>query len=114
MVVQLGIDQGELATLFGAIIQKEIHQFKEEILDSLPRQTPLMDVCELAEYLAVSKDWIYKKVQEKLIPHTKVGSAIRFHRVEVDRWLEIKGTHVLAVDPVADTLRLLAQGTEDS
>jgi len=114
LVVQLSIDQGEFSALLGAVIQKEVRQFTEDIASYLPQQRTLMDVCGLAEYLVVSKDWIYKKVQQKSIPHAKVGSSIRFFRKEIDNWLEKQSCHVLTDDPVARVLRQIAEGPEDS
>ena len=114
MVVQLNIDYGELSTLLESLFQKEVQQFTKDIADYFPQPKPLMDVCELADYLVVSKDWVYKKVQQKSIPYTRVGSSIRFLKKEIDSWLEKQSCHVLMDDPVAKTLQHLEYGTEDS
>lgn len=48
-----------------------------------------MKVIELAEYINVSNQTIYKWVREKTIPHQKLGKKmIRFDKAQIDRWLE--------------------------
>lgn len=49
-----------------------------------------MTMDEIAEYLKVSKETIYKMVQAKKIPGTKVGNQWRFNKQTVDEWLEAK------------------------
>ena len=48
----------------------------------------LFTVETLAEYLQVSKQWIYERVQLKEIPHIKVGKFLRFRKIEIDKWLD--------------------------
>ena len=42
---------------------------------------------ELATYLNVSKDWVYKD-GKKLIPYVKLGANLRFRKKDVDQWLD--------------------------
>ncbi len=43
---------------------------------------------EVAQYLKVSKETIYKMVQQKQIPASKLGSQWRFNQQVVDTWLK--------------------------
>lgn len=48
----------------------------------------LMTLDEVAAYLRLSKDTIYRMVQSGKIPASKVGTQWRFRQSEVDVWLE--------------------------
>ena len=51
----------------------------------------VMKVKDLCEYLKLGKSKIYKMVEDKKIPHVRLGSySIRFIREEIDKWLEAK------------------------
>lgn len=43
---------------------------------------------EVAEYLGVSVDSIYKMVREKEIPHFRVRRTILFSKKAIDSWVE--------------------------
>jgi len=45
-----------------------------------------MKVKEVAAFLQISKDLIYKWAQEGKIPVSKIGNQWRFNREEVDEW----------------------------
>lgn len=47
---------------------------------------------EIANYLKVSKETIYKMVQHDQIPASKLGSQWRFNRETVDDWLKAQST----------------------
>ncbi len=47
----------------------------------------VMDSNELAEYLSISPATVYKKVEHREIPFTKVGSLLRFPKWLIDEWL---------------------------
>lgn len=47
-----------------------------------------MDVEEVAAYLGFSVDTIYKKVQAREIPFTRIGNVLRFTRWSIDAWLD--------------------------
>lgn len=48
----------------------------------------IFTVESLAEYLSVSKKWVYERVQFKEIPFAKTGGFLRFKKSDVDRWLD--------------------------
>ena len=50
----------------------------------------LMTIDEVAKYLRLKKVTIYKHVQDGKIPGFKVGSAWRFKKTSVDKWISDK------------------------
>lgn len=54
----------------------------------IPSITPdVMTIEELAAYLKLAVTTLYRKVQDREIPFTKVGNLLRFTRVSIDRHL---------------------------
>ena len=51
-------------------------------------QSRWMTLQEVAEYLQLSKDMIYRLAQSGKIPASKVGSRWRFRRERIDLWME--------------------------
>ena len=51
-------------------------------------QNRWMTLQEVAEYLQLSKDMIYRLAQSGRIPASKVGSRWRFRRERIDHWME--------------------------
>ncbi len=47
-----------------------------------------LTVKEVAQYLKLSPDLIYKLAQQGKIPASKVGKAWRFKREKIDQWME--------------------------
>lgn len=47
----------------------------------------IMTVKQLAEYLHLNYQTVYKKVQRGEIPSSKIGRGWRFQKVIIDRWL---------------------------
>ncbi|MDI6764282.1 MAG: helix-turn-helix domain-containing protein [Thermodesulfobacteriota bacterium] len=45
-----------------------------------------MKVKEIAEYLQISEDLIYKWAQQGEIPVSKIGNQWRFNKEEVEKW----------------------------
>ena len=48
----------------------------------------LMTLEEVAEYLRLSKDTVYRMANMGKLPASKVGSQWRFRKEDVDQWLE--------------------------
>jgi excisionase family DNA binding protein len=53
----------------------------------IPMQDPLMTVDEVAEFLGLSRQTIYRKVSEEALPCFKIFSAVRFNRQEILDWI---------------------------
>lgn len=47
----------------------------------------IMTVKQLAEYLKLNYQTVYKKVQRGEIPSSKIGRGWRFQKSVIDRWL---------------------------
>ncbi len=47
-----------------------------------------LTVKEVAQYLKLSPDLIYKLAQQGKIPASKVGTAWRFKKEKIDQWME--------------------------
>ena len=46
-----------------------------------------LDMDELAEYIKMSKSFIYKRVCYKTIPFKKIGSRTMFDKEQIDQWV---------------------------
>ena len=55
---------------------------------STTMQNRWMTLQEVADYLQLSRDQIYRLAQAGRIPASKVGSRWRFRRERVDQWME--------------------------
>ena len=56
----------------------------------IDRQDRWMDIAEAAEYLHISKDYLYRLAQKGEAPAFKLGSIWRFKREALDQWAESK------------------------
>ena len=52
---------------------------------------------DLSRYLGIKTGTLYVMVEERSIPHYRVGKLIRFKRSEIDEWME--GNRKECVDP---------------
>jgi excisionase family DNA binding protein len=53
----------------------------------------VMGVREASEYLGVSREALYKYVDEEQIPAFKLGNRWKFKKTLLDRWMETRSTH---------------------
>ncbi len=51
-----------------------------------------LSVVEIATYLGVKRDTIYKWIERKSLPAHKVGRLWKFRKEEVDQWVRKGGT----------------------
>lgn len=49
-----------------------------------------MTVKDVADYLKLSPDLIYRLAQQGQIPASKVGTRWRFKREKIDHWMEMR------------------------
>lgn len=52
------------------------------------KESNLLTVSELSEYLCVKEKTLYAKVEAGEIPHYRIGRLIRFRLDEIEAWLE--------------------------
>ncbi|MGD9824718.1 methylation-associated defense system helix-turn-helix domain-containing protein MAD1 [Desulfobacter sp.] len=50
-----------------------------------------LSVADIADYLGVKKDTVYKWLSKKIIPAHKVGRLWKFKKDEVDEWVRSDG-----------------------
>ena len=55
---------------------------------NLPPHHEILTLEEVAQYLRLKPQTIYKWAQEKRIPAAKLGKEWRFRRSVIDRWLD--------------------------
>lgn len=53
-----------------------------------------LSVVEIAQYVGVSKETIYRWVEQGKIPSHKVGKQWKFKTVEVDDWIRSGGAEI--------------------
>lgn len=81
---EINIDTQELVNG----ITSEVLKTLKPLLVSKQITEQLYTVETLAEYLSVSKQWVYERVKLKEIPHIKVGKFPRFKKNDINKWLE--------------------------
>ena len=62
-------------------------------------------VKEVSEYLAFKASTVYSLVEEKKIPHYRIGRQIRFKKSEIDEWMEKQREKVVDVKVEARKVR---------
>lgn len=53
--------------------------------------TEVMTVSEVAQYLRINPQTVYRKAKAGELPAVRIGRAIRFRRSELDSWLKTVG-----------------------
>ena len=49
----------------------------------------VMTVSEVAEYLRVNPQTVYRKAKAGELPAVRIGRAIRFRKAELDEWMKM-------------------------
>jgi excisionase family DNA binding protein len=78
--------QIETEQLGNEIVKRVLNGLKTQRSEEL--EDTLFTVETLAEYLQLSKQWVYERVQFKEIPYMKVGKLLRFRKSAIDKWLD--------------------------
>jgi len=95
--------------LVDLIADKVIEKIKPIIAQNGNHEDDIVfDVQRLAEYLNVSKQWIYERSHLKEIPHIKKQGLLRFRKREIDKWLD--SDKIPAIDTPGTILRSVRQG----
>jgi len=68
-------------------------------------QSGFMNIKGISDYLGIKVSTIYALVEEKRIPHYRIGRQIRFKRSDVDGWME--GQKQEAVDVKTEARRVI-------
>lgn len=86
-----------------------IAALSEDICDALKRVNKIdspevMDIQQVADYLQISKDVMYRYAADGTIPAFKLGNLWRFKKSSIDKWMEEKSEENLkcsGTDPVS-------------
>ena len=54
-------------------------------IDSASR---LLEAEDVANYLGVRTDWVYREVRAGRLPHIRLGRAVRFRRESIEAWID--------------------------
>jgi excisionase family DNA binding protein len=85
MKAELQFDTQELAALIAQAVVKEIKPLLGKATDG---EDLLFTLKTLSEYLQVSQQWVYERIQRHEIPYIKLGKFPRFKKSEIHRWLD--------------------------
>jgi len=66
---------------------KKRSQIKANTLES-PKYPEVMTIDQIASYLQLHKQVVYRHVKQGNIPVSRIGSTIRFKKSVIDAWLE--------------------------
>ena len=73
-----------------ALVKESIHEEIEDFLKGLNQKTipERLSLVEAAQYLGVSKSYMYKVTHTRMIPFNKFGKRVFFYTKELDDWLK--------------------------
>jgi excisionase family DNA binding protein len=83
--VEVHFDPNELAASIARAVVQEIKPLLGKATDE---DESLFTVKTLAEYLQVSQQWVYERIQHNEIPHIKLGKFPRFKKSDINHWLD--------------------------
>ena len=58
----------------------------------------VMTVSEVAQYLRVNPQTVYRKAKAGELPAVRIGRAIRFRRTELESWLKTQATSTTTIN----------------
>lgn len=64
-----------------------------------------LSVDEIAVYLGIKRDTVYKWISEKNMPAHRIGRLWKFNKQEVDEWVRNGGTNPSLSSPNSSTAR---------
>lgn len=72
------------------LIRESIHEEIQSFLKGLNQKTipERLSLTEAAQYLGVSKSYMYKVTHTRMIPFNKFGERVFFYTKELDDWLK--------------------------
>ena len=62
-----------------------------------------LSVAEIAAYLGIKRDTLYKWLERKTIPAYKVGKLWKFRKDEIDKWVQSGQAKTKSEDPIPTT-----------
>ncbi len=68
-------------------------------------QSSYLTIDEASTYTGIKKSTLYAKVEQREVPHYRIGRSIKFKREELDAWMEAH--RVECVDTTKEVKRIL-------
>ena len=102
MKAELKIDS---TSIVNEIVSRVVKELKPMLLYEKQEDELLLTVESLAEYLSVSMQWVYTRVNLNEIPHIKMGKFPRFRKPTIDEWLDSQ--KIPAVSQLTSKLKVI-------
>ena len=77
-----------------------------------PGNSVFMDIKSLSDYLGMKASTLYSLVEQKKIPHYKVGRLVRFKKSDIDLWMEANKKEVIDIARAAKIIIKKAKGPD--
>ncbi len=61
---------------------------KARILPKIKMEKAFLSIKEISDYLCLKVSTVYALVEQKKIPHYRIGRLIRFKKSEIDSWMD--------------------------
>lgn len=55
--------------------------------DSTVKGRRLLEAEDVARYMGMTTDWVYREVRAGRLPHIRLGRYVRFRRESIEAWL---------------------------
>ncbi len=68
-------------------INQIIKKIRDSGFVSAKQEDHYFGVAELAEYLNVSRKWLYKRTSQRTIPFSKIDGTLLFKKSLIDEWV---------------------------
>ena len=75
-----------------------------------PSNSVYMDIKSISDYFGMKASTLYSLVEQKKIPHYKVGRLVRFKKSDIDLWMEGNKKEVIDVSKAARLILKTARG----
>lgn len=67
-----------------------VRRFVGGVTTSMSESREVMNIRQASQYLGVSRDTLYRYINEGVIPAFKLGNRWKFRKTILDRWMERK------------------------
>ena len=73
-----------------------------------------LNIQDLSQFLGIKVSSLYAMVEEKRVPHYRIGKLIRFKRSEIESWMEEKKQVCVDIDKEAERILKPARSSANS
>jgi excisionase family DNA binding protein len=64
-----------------------LHEPDVAVRDDQVAPNRLLEADDVARYIGMTADWVYREVRAGRMPHIRLGRYVRFRRESIDAWL---------------------------